>query len=206
MPKVQFAIWFYFGVLASWKWPRKTGLMRRQVVDARAADAVATQLMQYGRAIGMSDPALGAQLIADAFRDRDWVAPLEDLAELFERQHAAGGWLSLAEIDRNVPREFLTGEQGQRAVVVSFLAEVWFGSVNASDVRAELDSRLAGHQEWAAIWARNGAVTDAPLSIPESAAALAELASDAVREFELEQGPFDLAPASLTTLIAARRN
>jgi hypothetical protein len=70
-----FPEFFFFGMLRAANWPRNAGFMKKKaVVDPRIVDQLRDGLAQIGVTLGAGRPALGAQLLADIFRDRDWLA------------------------------------------------------------------------------------------------------------------------------------
>lgn len=88
-----FSEFFFFGLLRQAGWPHNDGVLTKDAtVDPRLVDEVFQGLAQIGIVLGAGRPALGAQLLADIFRVRDWSAqPLGKLlGELDPSNRIAG--------------------------------------------------------------------------------------------------------------------
>lgn len=84
-----FPTFFFTGALSAAGWPRRVGILRRQVVDGGVAHSVHSELLKRGMAIGAANPPLAVQLITDQFAERDWDA--QPAEELFAQLHFAWG-------------------------------------------------------------------------------------------------------------------
>lgn len=88
-----FASYCLANIIKSAGWPHKGGLFSGgPVVDLKVVDLAAKQVVQIGVCLACTDAQMGANLIADAFRDRDWQAqPFEELIDLLglERRMAS---------------------------------------------------------------------------------------------------------------------
>ena len=67
-----FGFYFVSGMLREAGWPKKQGILRRNVVDTNVLDAVVGQMVDWAAALGAGRPKLGLQVLAEMFKDRDW--------------------------------------------------------------------------------------------------------------------------------------
>lgn len=67
-----FGFYFVSSMLRETGWPRKQGMLGREVIDTSIADAIAEQMTEWTAGLGAGRPALALQMIAEMFRDRDW--------------------------------------------------------------------------------------------------------------------------------------
>ncbi|MBI5734097.1 MAG: hypothetical protein HY973_04125 [Candidatus Kerfeldbacteria bacterium] len=70
-----FGQYFMYGLLREMGWPRKEGLLRRDVVDALIFDSVVEQMIDWAAGIGAGRPRLALQVIAEMNRDKNWEGP-----------------------------------------------------------------------------------------------------------------------------------
>lgn len=65
---------FYFvsGLLREAGWPRKQGILKREVIDTAVLDSAMDQMIVWSAALGAGRPKLALQIIAHITRDKDW--------------------------------------------------------------------------------------------------------------------------------------
>lgn len=69
-----FGFYFVKNLLREAGWPRKKGILRKDVVDTTILDGAIDQMVDWAAAIGAGRPKLGLQVLAEMFRDRDWTS------------------------------------------------------------------------------------------------------------------------------------
>jgi hypothetical protein len=67
-----FGYYFVGSLLREAGWPRKRGLFRGEAYDTAIADAAIDQMVDWAASLGAGRPALGLQIIAEMFRERNW--------------------------------------------------------------------------------------------------------------------------------------
>lgn len=60
------------GVLGATKWPRKQGVLGKEVVDVTILDVSIDQMVDWAAAIGAGRPKLAVQVLASLYNDRGW--------------------------------------------------------------------------------------------------------------------------------------
>jgi hypothetical protein len=199
-----FPRWFFFNSLKSMNWPRKEGLKRRLFVETMVIDLVATNLGQYGRAHGSSDADLGARLIADAFRTRNWeLYTPSELGEMLDQKRSAG-WLQYRQLAPKLAWALLSMPEFEASLVTWFESEVWYGLMHPQEVMLSFDSELPGSKSRAKELASHGLHVD-PVHVPGSSGELVVQAVAFVKAFEEETGPLPAIPPPLAAFIGEHR-
>ena len=205
----KFPDWFFFGMLRAAGWPRKTGLRRREVVNAIIADGTADQLLGIGLIIGAGKPELGLALIGDGFID--WseeqagrhIEFLEETLKISQPgppkldifpPHLRDG--DIEDFRANVWWRTLTSDTFRMRLNGEFLSSVWYGVLNSQEVKQDFDQELSGAREQARQAVRRGLDVD-PETLPTSATEHLEQALSAIREFEGAVGPLSKPPGLL---------
>jgi hypothetical protein len=67
-----FGYYFVVSLLDEMGWPRKQGLLKREVYDTTLLDAVIDQMIDWAASLGAGRPFVALQIIAEMFRDRNW--------------------------------------------------------------------------------------------------------------------------------------
>jgi hypothetical protein len=67
-----YGTYYINGVLGAAKWPRKQGLMGKEVVDVTILDVSVDQMVDWAAGIGAGRAKLAVQILASLYNDRDW--------------------------------------------------------------------------------------------------------------------------------------
>lgn len=67
-----FGFYFVSDLLREAGWPKKQGILRKNVVDTKVLDGAIDQMINWAASIGAGRPQLGLRVLAEMFRNRDW--------------------------------------------------------------------------------------------------------------------------------------
>jgi hypothetical protein len=199
-----FGLWFYFGMVAHTGWPRKRGLLRKQVVNSVLADSIAHQLADAAQALGSEHPQLGLRLLTEAFLGRDWERqPPEEIATFLAGENVRE-WSPLADIGEAVPWDVMSSPQMQMVIASTFAANLWYGLTEPEAARRALNDKSKGARDRGREAARYGLDID-PEQLPESVRDVADDAVGLVASYEEEEGTLPDAPDVLVEYVMNQR-
>jgi hypothetical protein len=67
-----YGTYYIKGVLGATKWPRKLGVLAKEVVDVTILDVSIDQMVDWAAAIGAGRPKLAVQVLASLYNDSGW--------------------------------------------------------------------------------------------------------------------------------------
>lgn len=70
-----FGLYFTKNMLMQTGWPRKQGLLDKQIVNSMVYDNTIDQMIDWAAALGAGNPKLSLQIISYMFQDKDWDGP-----------------------------------------------------------------------------------------------------------------------------------
>ena len=202
----MFAAWYQLGLLAEMGWPRKQGLMRREVVSALAADTAATGLLHMGMAAGAFDVPLACSLVRELF-SRDSHTPWSEVHETLREQYTQGREPLVDTFGSEgddpsqvmVAADLLRDNLYQSVLAFDFAAAAWHGVTDRDDALVLLNGKVASHSETAREMVAAGLEMDTG-ALPSSAEDYCSALVDLVRRYEAERRPLPEPPSDLLAL------
>jgi len=188
-----FGLWFYFSMLSSMGWPKRSGIFGKPSVPAVLLDITGEQLGGMGRALGAVRPAVAMRLLTQSLPDAKW--PDDDLESLLMRVHREG-WQSLAAYGESWKWDDLVSDPLRLMISGWFMSELWYGLTAADEVVEAFNSSLAGSRERGQRMAQHGLDID-PDALPESADQMVEQSLQMVSAYEESGGVLPLTSPSL---------
>ena len=196
----MFSSWHFVTMLSSAGWPRRAGLLRREVVDSMVADTLAKGLLDAGMAIGAFDIRLACALVAQLFDRQEWGA---DFDELLRSKHIEGRD-QLINYGETVPLSLIESNEFQSILAFDFVAAVWHGIRNPNDVAHALNELASQNRQTARRAIAAGMDVD-PAALPDSAQGYFDLATGYIEAYEEARGPIPDAPVLLVDLAESVR-
>jgi hypothetical protein len=117
----DFGMYYTINMLRATKWPRKQGLLRKEVIDTLVFDTIIKNMIGWAASLGSGNPKLALRIIASAYKDRKWDGPDTPQIKVF----IDGVRESLkANVNKNpAPYEIIEPAQLAKAFGKSMLAE-----------------------------------------------------------------------------------
>jgi len=158
---MTFPDYFIVGMMERAGWPREEGRFRKkQVLSLGVLSSTFTQLNRIGITLGAGAPVVAAELLTDAFSNRDWAnTSIHDLFDRFDPQQKIlensdrPPWQALnpisfepestADIQRTVPWDFLSENETKAAYIGGYFQGLIWGLKHNEDAKALVDSEAA---------------------------------------------------------------
>jgi len=102
-----FGTYYTSNMLAHMKWPRKKGVLGKEVYEIFIVDQTINQMVDWAASIGSGMPRLAAELLAYNYRDRNWSSDDAPNIKLFADETSKSLHEKRLDLDHAAPHEAL---------------------------------------------------------------------------------------------------
>jgi len=209
---LNFPCFYVYGMLGATGWPRRSGLLRRETVNAMVLRGVLTNMMEWTAAFGATNPFRACQLFTSLFPARDWKEPLDGVFDFLSGWRSghpdATVWNSLT--SRHVPTQatnlawsWVKDDRQALAWSACCASAVWEGLTNPQGVHRAIERKNKEVEEHLPTL-RAAGLKEASDSLPSPAEAGAAL-EKILDNYETSFGGLPKPPPQLLALPSIKR-